>query len=79
MTDDRNYLRMFSDRELINMGRERDSGDDLILVLCERLSALTDADHPALSIRSQRAKSDPPMVEGPTAAKVPALSATICR
>jgi len=43
MTQDRNYLRMLSDQELINMGRERDSGDDLVLVLGERLSALTDA------------------------------------
>ena len=40
MTQDRNYLRMLSNRELINMGRERDSGDDLVLVLAERLSDL---------------------------------------
>ncbi len=43
MTQDRNYLRMLSNRELINMGRERDSGDDLVLVLTERLSDLADA------------------------------------
>jgi len=40
MTQDRNYLRMLSNRELISMGRERDSGDDLVLVLAERLSDL---------------------------------------
>jgi len=40
MTFDRNYLRMLSDSELINMGRERDNGDDLILVLAERLREL---------------------------------------
>ena len=40
MTQDRNYLRMLSNRELINMGRERDNGDDLVLVLAERLSDL---------------------------------------
>jgi hypothetical protein len=43
MTQDRNYLRMLSNRELINMGRERDSGDDLVLVLAERLADLVDA------------------------------------
>jgi peptidoglycan hydrolase CwlO-like protein len=42
MTQDRNYLRMLKDRELINMGRERDSGDDLVLVLTERLAELAD-------------------------------------
>ena len=42
MTQDRNYLRMLSNRELINMGRERDSGDDLVLVLAERLAELAD-------------------------------------
>jgi len=44
MTQDRNYLRMLSNRELINMGCERDSGDDLVLVLAERLSDLEDVD-----------------------------------
>jgi len=42
MTQDRNYLRMLSNRELIDMGRERDSGDDLVLVLAERLADLVD-------------------------------------
>ena len=42
MTQDRNYLRMLSNRELINMGRERDNGDDLVLVLAERLAELAD-------------------------------------
>ena len=40
MTNDRNYLRMLDDNSLINMGRERDNGDDLVLVLAERLSEL---------------------------------------
>jgi hypothetical protein len=40
MTQDRNYLRMLSDSELVNMGRERDTGDDLVLVLAERLREL---------------------------------------
>lgn len=44
MTHDRNYLRMLDDNSLINMGRERDNGDDLVLVLVERLSELTDVD-----------------------------------
>jgi len=43
MTQDRNYLRMLSDSELANMGRERDSGDDLVLVMAERLADLVDA------------------------------------
>ena len=42
MTNDRNYLRMLDDNSLINMGRERHNGDDLILVLAERLSELLD-------------------------------------
>jgi hypothetical protein len=44
MTEDRNYLRMLSDSELVNMGRERDSGDDLVLVLAERLAELLDVE-----------------------------------
>jgi hypothetical protein len=42
MTQDRNYLRMLRNSELIIMGRERDSGDDLVLVLAERLAELAD-------------------------------------
>ncbi len=42
MTQDRNYLRMLRNSELIIMGRERDSGDDLVLVLTERLADLVD-------------------------------------
>ena len=42
MTNDRNYLRMLDDNSLINMGRERYNGDDLVLVLAERLSELLD-------------------------------------
>ena len=44
MTHDRNYLRMLDDNSLINMGRERDNGDDLVLVLAERLSELLDVE-----------------------------------
>jgi hypothetical protein len=44
MTQDRNYLRMLRNSELIIMGRERDSGDDLVLVLAERLAELADVD-----------------------------------
>jgi len=44
MTQDRNYLRMLRNSELIIMGRERDSGDDLVLVLTERLADLAGVD-----------------------------------
>ena len=44
MTHDRNYLRMLDDNSLINMGRERDNGDDLVLVLAERLGELLDVE-----------------------------------
>ena len=44
MTNDRNYLRMLDDNSLINMGRERYNGDDLVLVLAERLSELLDVE-----------------------------------
>jgi hypothetical protein len=40
MKYDRNYFRMLDDDGLINMGRERDNGDDLVLVLAERLREL---------------------------------------
>ncbi len=42
MTQYRNDRRMLRNSELIIMGRERDSGDDLVLVLTERLADLVD-------------------------------------
>jgi hypothetical protein len=35
---------MLDDNSLINMGRERDNGDDLVLVLAERLGELLDVE-----------------------------------
>jgi hypothetical protein len=56
MTNDRNYLRMLSDSELIDAARAGDN--DLALVLAERLRALLDVQAQLETVTNERDELD---------------------